>query len=155
MDLIKQYQPFGVGIGQFGDYTDTGLTAHNSYVLAAAENGLPGSILWSLLVYVTVKIPYVVSKRPPDGLDPRLVPLALALMVSFAGILVGIFFLSFCYKPMLYIYFGLSGALYLAAKKADPSFSVKVTRKEVIWIVVLDIALLGFIFVYSRLQGSG
>lgn len=155
VDMIREFQPFGVGVNQFFDHNSIGLTAHNSYVLAAAELGIPGSVLWMLLVYISVKIPYVLATRPPAGLDARVPAFAYALVVSFAGILVGIFFLSFCYKPMLFIYFGLSGALFLIAKRADANFDVRVGWKEVVWVTAFDFALLGFAFVYSRIKGTG
>ncbi len=152
IDLIKQYPVLGVGVGQFVEYSFNQLTAHNSYVLAAAELGLPGSLFWLMLVYISVKIPFVIARRPPAGCDPRVVPFARALVVSFAGILVGIFFLSFCYKQLLFIYFGLSGALFGIARNADPSFNVPVSRKEVAWVGALDVAMLAFVFVYSRVM---
>jgi O-antigen ligase len=131
MDMIKASPLVGVGTGEFFEHTSNHMTAHNSYVLAAAELGLPGSLLWMMLVYTSVKIPFVVAIRPPTEMDPRLRSFALALVVSFAGILVGVFFLSFCYKALLFIFFGLSGALYGAAKKANPRFDVGVSFKEI------------------------
>src|SRR5262249_27433825 len=65
MDLIRSYPLSGVGVGQFVDHAYGGMTAHNSYVLAAAELGLPGSLLWTMLVYVSMKIPLAVAWRPP------------------------------------------------------------------------------------------
>jgi O-antigen ligase/polysaccharide polymerase Wzy-like membrane protein len=152
MDLIKQYPVTGVGVGQFVEYSFNQLTAHNSYVLAAAELGLPGSMLWLILVYVSVKIPFVIARRPPAGCDPRVIPFAYALVVSFAGILVGIFFLSFCYKQLLFIFFGLSGALFGIVKNGHPSFNVPLSRKEILYLGVLDVAMLVFVFVYSRVM---
>jgi hypothetical protein len=152
MDMIRAHPLFGVGIGQFQENTSTYLTAHNSYVLAAAELGLPGALLWMMLVYTSIKIPYVLATRPPPGTDLRLVPFAYALVVSFAGILVGIFFLSFCYKQMLFIYFGLSGALYGAAKRATPQLRIGVSLREVLWVATAEMATLAFVLVYSRVK---
>lgn len=152
MDMIRAHPVFGVGVGQFQESTATYLTAHNSYVLAAAELGLPGALLWMMLVYSSIKIPYVLATRPPAGVDPRLVPFAYALVVSFAGILVGIFFLSFCYKQMLFIYFGLSGALYGAAKRTAPQLRVTISAKEIAYVLVAELATLVFVLVYSRVK---
>ena len=116
---------------------------------------MPGSFLWSGLVYISMKIPYQIAKNPPPALDPRVPPFAYALLVSFAGTLVGIFFLSFCYKQMLFIYFGLSGALFGIARTASPSFNVTVGKKEIMWLAILDCVLLAAIFVYSRAKGTG
>ncbi len=152
VDFFKSSPIFGLGQGQFVE--NYFITAHNSYLLSAAELGFPGMVLWTSLVYVSIKIPLVIATRPPADLDARLVPYALALVVSFAGILVGIFFLSFCYHNMLFIYFGLAGALYGAAKTSSPSFDVKVSGKEIAAIAALDATLLAVLFVYTRIKGQ-
>ncbi len=152
MDMIRAYPVLGVGVSQFMDHAFGAMTAHNSYVLAAAELGLPGCLLWTMLVYVSVKIPWVLAMRPPVGLDPRFRPMALALVVAFAGILVGVFFLSFCYKAVLFVYFGLSGALFAAARAECPEFDVRVSAREVFRVATADAILLAFVFVYSRWQ---
>ncbi len=157
MDMIRAYPVLGVGVSQFTDHAFGAMTAHNSYVLAAAELGLPGCLLWTMLVYVSVKIPWVIASSSGAtlaALDPRFRPVARALAVAFAGILVGVFFLSFCYKAVLFVYFGLSGALFIAVKRGCPEFDVRVSAKEIAWVAVGDAVLLVFIFVYSRWQMS-
>jgi O-antigen ligase len=151
-DFVRQHPFVGFGVAQFGEHTANHLTAHNSYLLAAAELGLLGSIIWALLVYISIKIPVRVASGPPANLDPRLAAFATALVVSYAGMLVGIFFLSFCYKQWLWLFFGLSGALHAAVKQAHPEFDVRVTMKEVAFVAVADLVVLVAIFVYSRLK---
>jgi hypothetical protein len=111
-------------------------------------------LLWTCLVYVSIKIPYSLATRPPPMLDRRLLPYAFALLTSFAGIVVGIFFLSFAYHAMLYIYFGLSGAMYLAARRSAPDFDVKMSGKEIGMLAGIDATLLAALFVYTRLKGA-
>ena len=88
------------------------------------------------------------------GLDPRIRPFALALVVAFAGMLVGVFFLSFCYKAVLFVFFGLAGALYGTVRRTCPSFDVRVSVKEVARVAVADVAVLVFVLVYSHLKGA-
>ena len=152
VDFFKGSPIFGLGQGQFVE--NYFITAHNSYLLSAAELGFPGMVIWTSLVYVSIKIAFTIATRPPPDMDQRLVPYALALVVSFAGILVGIFFLSFCYHNMLFIYFGLAGALYGAAKTSSPSFEVKVGAKEIAVIAALDAGLMAVLFVYTRIKGQ-
>jgi hypothetical protein len=154
MDMIRQYPLLGVGAGQFIDHAFNGMTAHNSYVLAAAELGAPGNMLWLMLLYTSIKIPWVVASRPPAELDERIRPFAFALVVAFAGMLVGVFFLSFCYKAVLFVYFGLSGALYGVVKRACPTFELRVSLKEVARVAVADAAVLAFVLVYSHIKGA-
>jgi O-antigen ligase len=152
MDFVKQNPILGLGQGQFGD--NYFITAHNSYLLSAAELGIPGMICWTALIYVSVKIPWVLATNRPPELDPRFSDHGFALVTSFAGICVGIFFLSFTYHNMLFIYFGLAGGLYLAAKRACPSFEVTVKAKEIAWLAVFDVLLLVALFVYTRIKGA-
>ncbi len=144
---------FGLGAGQFVE--EYFITAHNSYLLAAAELGYPGMVLWSLLVYVSIKIPYIIGLKPPPDIDPRLPPYGLALLVSFCGILIGIFFLSFIYQNLLFVYFGMSGALFGVAKISLPRFNVKVSPKEIGLVAGFDAVLLTWLFVYTRIKGQG
>ena len=154
IDMIRAYPVLGVGTGQFIDHAFNGMTAHNSYVLAAAELGLPGSFLWTMLVYTSIKIPWVLARNPPPGLGDSVRPLALALVVAFAGMLVGVFFLSFCYKAVLFIFFGLSGALYRAVRHASPRFELRVTWTDLWRVAAADVAILVFVFAYSRVKGA-
>jgi hypothetical protein len=154
MDMIRAYPLLGVGTGQFIDHAWNGTTAHNSYVLAAAELGLPGSLLWTMLVYTSIKIPWVIATRPPSELDESFRPFALALVVAFAGMLVGVFFLSFCYKAVLFIFFGLSGAMYRVVRRACPSFELVVSPKEIARVAVADVAILAFVLLYSHVKGA-
>ncbi|HEY2512077.1 MAG TPA: O-antigen ligase family protein [Polyangiaceae bacterium] len=152
IDFFRQSPLFGLGYGQFTEHYF--ITAHNSYLLSAAELGFPGFFLWITLAYLAIKIPYKVSTIPPHATDPRIIPYAFALMTSLAGMYVGIFFLTFCYNNILWVYFGLSGALYLIAKKATPGFEVKVSPKELGFVALGGAALLSAIFLYTRIKGA-
>lgn len=46
LELTKAHPLFGVGVDNFSDYNDTGMTAHNSYVLSLAETGAFGYFFW-------------------------------------------------------------------------------------------------------------
>ena len=108
-----------------------------------------------MLVYTSMKIPWLVAMRPPPGLDPRIRPFALALVVSFAGMLVGVFFLSFCYKTVLFIFFGhLGGALRRpsAARARLSKWACRSRRST--RVAVADVAVLVFVLVYSHLKGA-
>lgn len=153
LELVREYPLFGVGRGLFSDHYF--LTAHNSYLLTAAELGLPGMLLWSTLMYVTVKVPFTLAFRTPEGIDPELRELALAIFVSFCAFLVGVAFLSFAYHNLLWIYIGLSGALYGVARETSPAFRVKVSGKEVGILGAMDVGLLAFLALYTKLRGAG
>lgn len=46
LELFKSHPIFGIGIGKFGEFNETGYTAHNSYVLCLAEIGITGYFCW-------------------------------------------------------------------------------------------------------------
>ena len=55
LTLLKTHPLFGVGSSNMSSYTDSGLTAHNSVVVCAAELGMFGLFFWSMFLYSSVK----------------------------------------------------------------------------------------------------
>ena len=160
ISMFRSNPLLGVGFYQFGEYHY--LTAHNSYLLALAELGLPGFVLFSIVLYLSAKIPFVVYRRYREapGLLVRGAAFAgeayvarvwaMALLASFGGLLLGIFFLSFVYHPVLWIYVGLSGGLYLAVKRHDPEFEVRLGWRDFAVILAANAVLIAAIFLYTR-----
>jgi O-Antigen ligase len=144
----------GVGVDQFPDQVDSPLhlTAHNSYLLAAAETGLLGFFAWTGIVWASLKIPLTALRH--TSFSPQIRAAANALVVSFTGIAVGIFFLSFTYKQLLFVWFGLSGALYRVMRTADPSVRVKVGWKDCAAMVAANVTILALLWAYTRAKGG-
>lgn len=155
VNLVVQHPIIGVGIDQFKEHLRSHMTAHNSYLLAAAELGFPGFFFWSGLVWTSLKIPFKLARWPGLAPDAVLRRFAVALVVSFVGMAIGIFFLSFTYKQLLFVWFGIAGALYTIVKAEEPSFEVTVGARDFLGIVLVDVVLLTLIFGYSRLKGAG
>jgi O-antigen ligase len=128
----------GVGAGRFTEHHF--LTAHNSFILAAAELGLPGLLLWTAIVYLAVKIAVQAVRTP--GVAPVARTWGVALLAAMAGLLVGSFFLSFIYKNTLWMYVALTGVLYHAVKRHLPSFDVRLETRDLVTIAGIDAALL-------------
>ncbi len=152
--LVAKHPLIGVGADQFSEHNWFGMTAHNSYLLAASELGFPGFIVWTGLCWSCLKIPLTVVLKPPASMDPRIKPFAMALLVSFIGMSIGIFFLSFTYKQLLFVWFGVAGALYGIVRKDDPTFEVKLGVKDIMGIVVFDVIIIGLIFGYTRYKAA-
>lgn len=129
-ELILRTKGIGVGAGQFGDESSLGLTAHNSYLLAAAETGLLGMCLFALVLYASIKVPLSIWLGDVD-VGPTARRFAPAIFVSLCGAMIGIFFLSWAYKDILYMVFGASAALYGAARAEDSRVVVRVSGREV------------------------
>lgn len=153
LELVKTSPIWGIGKGQFGEYHF--LTAHNSYVLAAAENGIVGFALWSCVMFLAVKIPlsaikFLKDKKGAEAARARIH--AGGMLASTLGLVVGSFFLSFTYHPILWIYVGISGAYYSVLKREMPDWRVRLTQKEAVLIVIANVTLLTVIFVYSKIK---
>lgn len=154
VSLVIAHPLRGVGVEQFPDQVNSPLhlTAHNSYLLATAETGFPGFFFWSGLVWTSLKIP--ISARRRVTLSPEIRAIATALVVSFSGIMVGIFFLSFTYKQLLFVWFGLSGAFYIIMRQAEPDLRVTFGWKDIAGIVLADVSIIALLYVYTRARGG-
>lgn len=145
LSLSRENPIFGVGFGQFGQYHY--LTAHNSYMLSLAELGLPGMFFFTMLVYLAVKIPLQAVRQGAGSAQPW----AMALLAALAGLAVGMFFLSFSYHYVLWIYLGLAGALYAAMRTHDPGFHVRVGFKDLVYVGAIDVGIIGLVWLYTKL----
>jgi len=154
LSMWRAHPLFGVGLGRFGQYHY--MTAHNSYLLTLAELGLPGMLLFTALIWLSAKIPLQVLRAfPAHGAEEAgsLVARrwATALLAAFAGLAVGIFFLSFAYHYVLWIYLGLSGGLYAAVRTHAPEFRVRLSAFDWALVAGVDLGIIVFVHLYTRL----
>ncbi len=148
ISFVIEHPLFGIGIDQFGERDVH--TAHNAYLLAGSELGLPGMFAWTSLCWASLKIPITLMRRPPEHLAPVYERMSLALLASFAGMAVGIFFLSFTFKQVFFIWLGMAGALYGAVRSEHPTFEVRTTWRDHVGVALADLAILVLLFVYTR-----
>jgi hypothetical protein len=147
LHLVLASPGFGVGFAQFNEHHY--LTAHNSFILSAAELGLPGMLLWTSIVYTAMKIPIQALRA---HLPPVSRAWAIALLASTAGLAVGSFFLSYSYKDVLWIYVGLTGVLYHAIRRHEPGFEVRFGLRDLGVVAAVDVALLFALVGYTGAQ---
>jgi len=156
LSMWRSHPLLGVGLGQFTEHNY--MTAHNSYLLALSELGLPGMIIFSIIVYLSAKIPFAVLRDMGNaavedggalagGSVAR--PWAMGLIAAFAGLTVGIFFLSFTYHYVLWIYIGLSGALYSAVRAHCQSFKVRFGLADLAVVLTIDVAAIVLVHAYT------
>lgn len=156
LSIWRAHPLLGAGLGQFGKYHY--LTAHNSYLLALAELGFPGMFLFSGVVYAAAKIPYLAWRRSEDehsvqsaaGAAELVRPWAMGLLAAFAGLSLGIFFLSFAYHYVFWIYIGLAGALAACTLRHDPEARYPLGRKDFVVLVAADLGIIATVWLYTR-----
>ncbi|MFT3775140.1 MAG: O-antigen ligase domain-containing protein [Minicystis sp.] len=152
--MLITYPLTGVGYSNFLDHHF--LTAHNAYVLAAGELGLPGMFFFGFVLFLAIKIPLAVMRFPMfDNQDARTIKaIAMALLAIFVGAEIGIFFLSWTYHYVLWIHFGLVASLYTVVKRLYPTFEVKLTWKEARGVMLGYVGFIIFWSAYIKHKGA-
>jgi len=147
MSYFKESPLWGIGPRNFGNRY--GMTAHNSYLLVAAELGMVGYFLWmSMSVVTLVQLNRITQLA--DKFQPSLVRWASALRISLGGYLFTSFFLSRAYELPLYMLLGMCGGIVIAAG-GDDAVPVRGSLWPV-WTLVSCVGVLAVIYVMLRLR---
>lgn len=149
LDMLKQNPILGVGFDQFTQHHF--LTAHNAYLLPLSESGPIGLFLFLAIMYISFKIPFTAVRRYEGRADAAAARTwGMALVALFAATGVGIFFLSFTYHHILWIYIGLSGAFYRCVRTHDPTFEISLSVREVFALLGGMVLFVVMLFAYTR-----
>jgi putative inorganic carbon (HCO3(-)) transporter len=147
MSFFKSSPLWGIGYGGFVERDDW--TAHNSYLLCAAELGIIGFFLWMGALLVTIiqlnRVPKVVGKS-----NPALARWAVGMKISLGGYLFTSYFLSCTYNPLLFLLLGMSGAI-IAAAGGDEALPLRDTNWQVKALGIC-VGILTLIYVMLRLR---
>ncbi len=160
--MMKQSPLFGVGKGLFTDHHVR--TAHNSFVLAAAELGLIGYFFWlSLVALSTMMLLALVRAPPPESphKSPHCIEgddswaehqrLARILLYALAGCLGSSFFLSRSYAIPLYVLLAMIVGLYQSSHVRWPHLPSFALGSRFRWLVLFEMASLAFIWLTTRI----
>ena len=123
----------GVGRGNFIEEHER--TAHNSFILVAAELGIPGYSLWGGALLFTLLTGYLfirhTSTKKPEGISKEIkeeLDVNKALFFSMIGFLITSFFLSRSYTVLLFIFIGMSLASHYRVVKLMPEMAIYFTK---------------------------
>jgi hypothetical protein len=144
LDLFRDSPIVGVGKGQFTEHH--WLTAHNSFLLALAELGLPGLFLFSAVIYLAFKSALAAGRTDPGA------PTSIwghALFASLCALIVSCFFLSLTDHNVTWTILGLACALGPLARE-----KVTFTKRDAVVVGGIDLLLIAVTFVYTRLVGA-
>jgi len=110
LGIFKSSPLWGVGYNGFTEHFE--MTAHNSFLLCAAELGLIGYFFWMGLIVVSIWQLRVIAKDSgPDAPDPGVQRWASAILLSIYVFLMTGFFISATYSPTLYVLLGMAAAI--------------------------------------------
>jgi O-antigen ligase len=155
---VWEHNPlFGVGYGQFVDYNS--LTAHNSWLLALAETGLFGYVLWFSATTLSMVMLWKIASTPPSAPEGSLTShdrnLAAALFWSSCGMLIAALFLSRSYNQLFFLFWAWSAGHYTGARRRDPTLpAFELKRLAAPWFGLTVASILGaFVIVRILLIG--
>jgi putative inorganic carbon (HCO3(-)) transporter len=146
LSYFKRSPVWGIGPRNF--VQEFGMTAHNSFLLVAAELGLVGLFLWVAMSLVTIiQLNKIARLKNVSGEIRRW---AIGLKISLAGYLFTSFFLSRTYELPLYMLLGMCGGIIIAAG-GDEAAPLRGTFWPV-WTTVFAVGVIALIYALLRLR---
>jgi O-antigen ligase len=140
--MLKSAPIFGVGYNMFTDFHSQ--TAHNSYILVAAEEGIVGFFLWMALIYLCFKgLSLIVHKKNTS------LPYVLGLEAGLFGFLAASYFLSRSYMAVLYVLLAIACAYIFANLKKE---EYALTRKGIKTSITLTTIVLALVWISMRVS---
>jgi len=120
LKLTAEHPIFGVGPGQFQNITQTWFVTHNTYTQFSSETGIPGLVLFLLLLRRVFRNLKEIEKTEHFRSDPEAQIFASTLRAAFVGYLVSAFFASYGYDLFIYALVAFTGILNKACQEAPP-----------------------------------
>jgi putative inorganic carbon (HCO3(-)) transporter len=142
IELFVSNPVFGVGAHQFTEFHYK--TAHNSFLLCASELGLFGYVPFVLMIYVSIKNLYFVTKNGVGKQYGNLARYADSIMLGLIAFLCAAVFLSRTYIELIYILFGLSAVTTTLYVQRDGGRYKLISRNDLIMSVVVAIGSIVF-----------
>jgi len=118
--LTAKHPLFGIGPGQFQVFTQTWFVTHNTYTQFSSETGIPGLVLFLLLLRQVFRNLKEIEKTDRFRSDPEAQIFASTLRAAFVGYLVSAFFASYGYDLFIYALVAFTGVLNKACQEAPP-----------------------------------
>ncbi len=113
--LMVQHPILGIGPGNFASYTGSWRVAHNTYTELGAETGVPGLILFVLMLGLTLRKIKRIRKLPAYQTSEDIRLWTSALWAAMAAYIAGAMFSSTEYNLFPYFMVGYICALYQIA----------------------------------------
>jgi O-antigen ligase len=148
MQLFKHSPLIGVGFGNFMEYHFR--TAHNSFVLCAAELGLIGLYPWLMMIYMSLKNTRFVEKELRADGQKDFARYAYAAELALLLFVAGALLLSRTYHPSFFVLIGLCAAISnVFVGRSDQRF-VLIEKRDFGLGLVLTFTTLIFFYLFLR-----
>ena len=134
--MLKSAPIFGIGHSMFAEYHIR--TAHNSYILVAAEEGIIGLFMWITLICFSFKGLWLITKK--NNASTSYVK---GIEAGLIGFLSASYFLSRSYITILYILLALAAAFIFTKLNKE---EYKFTKKDMKISAVLTIGILALVW---------
>jgi len=130
LKMTLRHPLFGVGPGSFQAVSGTWQPTHNTYTSLSSETGLPGLILFTLVMALSLRKTGKLQKLPGYKADKDIRLWTSALRAGMAAYMVGAFFATTEYSLFQYFIVGYICVLYkIASAPADPIEDAPVNGK--------------------------
>ena len=151
IQMLKASPLWGVGPGMFTEYNY--LTAHNSFVLCFAENGIIGYYFWlGALYYTFIGLTKSIKYELLDVEEGAIITPSFFLSISLIGFLTASFFLSRTYSNVLYIILGvISAYLYVMEERFDVKIFGEGFQSDYLKIGIISVISVVIIFLFVHL----
>jgi O-antigen ligase len=147
--LLRQNPVFGIGYGNF--VRTTGLVAHNSFLHAFTELGLPGGLLFLGAFYVGLRELLRLREPGRSIRDPALARLYPCLFAGITGYVIGMLAVSYCYIMPTYTVLGIITVYLACATTAPPIARARVNGTLMMRVVIVGMAFLLAMYGFVRL----
>jgi putative inorganic carbon (HCO3(-)) transporter len=148
LSYVKHSPIWGIGYNSFAEWQ--GMTAHNSFLLCAAELGLLGLFFWmGLIVVITLQLRKVSEMADSGGGDPALGQWATGIRRALYVYLLASFFLSRTYNMPLYLLLGMGAAV---IAMAGGEYKLRINSRWPAWALGLGIGSIAFTYILVRMR---
>lgn len=147
--LFRANPIIGIGKGEFGKKSGTGLIAHSNYVQSFAETGLFGFFFFMGSIWYSVKGLFFIWKRSAqkDNRDPTSRCVSRVLLASFVGFLAVTFFVV-KQNDLLYILIGLcTSSILIARRDLSDISNLEFGKKDFAFTMGAMIAVMALVWV--------
>lgn len=114
---VFQHHPLsGIGYGTIRNYIYLNFVTHNAYLQIAAETGIFGLLAFLAVLFISFKNLYLAKKKYFEEKYRERFLIASSLQLALVAYVIIMFFLSFYYDKLLWLFIILTGVVYSLSK---------------------------------------